>query len=279
MYSGDGAVAAHPHKGLDMKSLHPLLLLASTALASGGALADDKSACSWPLNMPATSLLLAGEVHGTSEAPALIGDLACARAKSENAVVVALEVPIEEQARLDRFLTSDGADADQAALLKGRFWTRQPQDGRSSTAMLKLLHRLRTLRAEGARISVLAVDDGMAGSRDAGMAMRIRAAHSEDTTVIALLGNVHASREKGRRGAPDYEPAGYLLSDRNPHSVYVRGPAGTAWVCVPECGVTSIPNNRFVGDKKGYMQANGIMPGYDGLYGASSTTASLPAVN
>ncbi|WP_152984591.1 hypothetical protein [Stenotrophomonas terrae] len=262
-----------------MKSLLSLLLLASTALASGIALADDKTACTWPLTMPAPSLLLVGEVHGTNEAPALIGDLACASAKSGNAVVVALEVPIEEQARLDHFLTSDGADADQAALLSGRFWTRQPQDGRSSAAMLKLLHRLRTLHAEGAGISLLAVDDGMAGSRDAGMAMRIRAAHNGGTPVIALLGNVHASRKKGRQGMPDYEPAGYLLSDRNPHSVYVRGPAGTAWVCVPECGVTPIPNNRFVGDKKGYLPAYEVMPGYDGLYGASSTTASLPAIN
>lgn len=279
MYSGDDATTAHPHKGFDMKSLFPFLLLASTALASGIALADDKTACSWPLTMPSASLLLVGEVHGTNEAPALVSDLACASAKSGNAMIVALEVPIEEQARLDRFLTSDGADADQAALLNSRFWTRQPQDGRSSAAMLKLLHRLRTLRAEGARISVLAVDDGMAGSRDAGMARRIWAAHNGGTPVIALLGNVHASREKGRQGMPDYEPAGYLLSDRNPHSVYVRGPAGTAWVCVPECGVTSIPNNRFVGDRKGYLPANGVIPGYDGLYAPTSSTASPPAVN
>lgn len=112
-----------------MKSLFPFLLLASTALASGVALADDKTTCSWPLTMPAPSLLLVGEVHGTNEAPALVGDLACASAKSGNAVVVALEVPIEEQARLDRFLTSDGTDADQKALLNSEFWTRRPQDG------------------------------------------------------------------------------------------------------------------------------------------------------
>ena len=262
-----------------MKSLLPLLLLASSALPYDLDLADENTSCSWPLNMPSTSLLLAGEVHGTNEAPALIGDLACTSAKSENPVVVALEVPTEEQARLDHFLVSEGSDADQVALLASRFWTRQPQDGRSSAAMLKLLHRLRTLRAEGARISVLAVDDGMAGSRDAGMAMRIRTAHSEGAAVIALLGNVHASHEKGRQSVPDYEPAGHLLTDLNPHSVYVRGPAGTAWVCVPECGVTPIPNNRFVGDKKGYLPAVGKIPGYDGLYAPTSSTASPPAVN
>ena len=262
-----------------MKSLFSLLLFVFAAIAYDAALANEQATCSWPLNMPSASLLLVGEVHGTNEAPALIGDLACASAKSGKPVAVALEVPIEEQARLDQFLMSEGSGADQAALLAGRFWTRQPQDGRSSAAMLKLLHRLRALRAEGARISVLAVDDGTPGSRDSGMATRIKAVHDEVPAVIVLLGNVHASREKGRPSVPDYEPAGYLLSDLSPHSVYVRGPAGTAWVCVPECGVTAIPDNRHVGDKRGYLPAVGVIPGYDGLYAPTSSTASPPAIN
>lgn len=262
-----------------MKSLLSVLLFALAVAAYDLALASDDAACSWPLNMPAPSLLLVGEVHGTNEAPALIGDLACASARYGKPVVVALEIPIEEQASLDYFLASKGSDADQAALLASRFWTRQSQDGRSSAAMLKLLQRLRTLRTEGAQISVLAVDDGMSGSRDAGMATRIRAAHNAVPAVIALLGNVHASREKGRQSAPDHEPAGYLLSDLNPHSLYVRGPAGTAWVCVPECGVTSIPDNRHVGDKRGYLPAAGLIPGYDGLYAPASSTASPPAID
>lgn len=144
--------------------------------------------------------------------------------------------------------------------------------------MLKLLHRLRALRAEGASVRVLAIDDGMAGARDLYMATRIRAAHSEGTHVIALLGNVHASREKGRRSMPDYEPAGYLLKDLAPHSVYVGGPAGTAWVCAPECGVISIPGNQFVGGRKSYVLAEELVPGYDGIY-AERTTASIPAID
>lgn len=111
------------------------------------------------------------------------------------------------------------------------------------------------------------------------MAKHIRSAHSEGAAVVALLGNVHASREKGRESIPDYEPAGYLLSDLNPHSLYVRGPAGTAWVCVPDCGVTPIPDNRHVGDKRGYLPVVGVIPGYDGLYAPTSSTASPPAVN
>ncbi|WP_313495429.1 hypothetical protein [Stenotrophomonas sp.] len=167
-----------------MKSLLPLLLLASGAFANDVASANENTNCSWPLNIPAASLLLVGEVHGTNETPALIGDLACASATSGSPVVVALEIPIEEQTSLDNFLASKGSDADQAALLATQFWARQPQDGRSSVAMLKLLHRLRTLRTEGAAISVLAVDDGMAGSRDAGMARHIRSAHGGGATVI-----------------------------------------------------------------------------------------------
>lgn len=261
-------------KDLDMKSLIPLLLLASSAFANDVASANENTNCSWPLNMPAANLLLVGEVHGTNEAPTLIGDLACASATSGSPVVVALEIPIEEQTSLDNFLASKGSDADQAALLASQFWTRQPpQDGRSSAAMLKLL---RTLRAEGARINVLAVDDGIHGSSDAGMATRIRAAHSEGTNVIALLGNVHTSHEKGQRSMPEYEPASNLLKDLAPHSAYVGGSASTTWVCAPDCGVVSILGNRFIDDRNGYVLAERLVLGYDGIYGAEGTTASLP---
>lgn len=74
--------------------------------------------------------------------------------------------------------------------------------------MLTRLHWPRTLRAEGARISVLTIDDGMPGSRDAGMVTHIKAPHSQGVNVVGLLRNVQASREKDRRALPDYEPEG-----------------------------------------------------------------------
>ncbi|WP_313173276.1 hypothetical protein [Stenotrophomonas sp.] len=108
-----------------MKSLLSLLLFFFAAAAYDLALASDDAVRSWPLNMPATNLLLIGEIHGTNEAPALVGNLACSSAKTGNNLVVALEIPVHEQASLDQFLMSGGTDADQTALLTGRFGTRQ----------------------------------------------------------------------------------------------------------------------------------------------------------
>ncbi|MGE8225071.1 MAG: hypothetical protein ACN6RK_04705 [Stenotrophomonas sp.] len=204
-----------------------------------------------------TNLLLIGEIHGTNEAPALIGDLACTSAKARKNLIVAPKIPMHEHASINQFLMSVGTNAYQTALLTGRFWAREMQDGRSSRAILKLLHRLRALRAESASVRVLAIDDGMAGERDVNMATSIRAMRSEGTKVIVLLGNVHASRAKEQRSVPEYEPPGYLMKDLALHSEYVGGPTGNAWICAPECGVISIPDNRFMSDRKGHASAEG----------------------
>lgn len=260
-----------------MKLLPLLSFFASGLFACGAAMATEAAGCHWPEHMPAASVLLVGEIHGTEQAPALVAALACAALKTGKPVTVALEVPVEEQANLDRFLVSDGSENSRAVLLSGPFWNRATQDGRSSAAMLALLHRLRALRARGANLRVVAVDDGAARTRDVGMAERIRAQRHRGT-VIALLGNVHASQGKGRRSRPDYEPAGYLLRDLDPFSLYVGGPAGTAWVCAPECGVRAVSASRFAAYRPGYSPAEGAIPGYIGFYAATGTTASPPAI-
>ena len=79
-------------------------------------------------------LTLVGELHGTREAPAAM--LALAEAASERGPVrVGLELPVEEQAHLDRFF----GDGDRAQLLAGDFWSRGLRDGRNSEAMADLL--------------------------------------------------------------------------------------------------------------------------------------------
>ncbi|MGV6492816.1 hypothetical protein ACTUVK_003020 [Stenotrophomonas rhizophila] len=103
--------------------------------------------CTWPEAMPIRPLVLVGELHGTVETPALVGELACAAAADATPVTVALEMDPTEQARIDAYLASAGTAADRSALLAGRFWTRTMQDGRSSVAMAALIERLRSLRS------------------------------------------------------------------------------------------------------------------------------------
>ncbi|WAS91908.1 hypothetical protein [Nannocystis punicea] len=54
-------------------------------------------------------------------------------------LVLALEIPTTEQARIDRFLASSGDAAARAELVSGDFWTFPMQDGRRSQATVDLL--------------------------------------------------------------------------------------------------------------------------------------------
>lgn len=252
-----------------------VLMMLGLALP-GGAVARER--CTWPEAMPVRALVLVGEVHGTVETPALVGELACAASTDGTAVTVALEISTREQARLDAYLASACTPDARAALLAGPFWTRSTQDGRSSTAMLALLERLRRLHADGRRIAVIAVDEERAGTRDVDMAEHITRAVHPGGRVIALLGNVHASQRLGRPNLPDYVPAGYLLRALAPLGVRVGARGGEAWVCAPTCGVLAVGDQRVGDGPIGYATADRARSGYDGSYTVPVYTASLPAV-
>jgi hypothetical protein len=129
---------------------------ASTAHQAGQASAPVAPDCG-PPDKGATELLkpgalvLLGEIHGTAEVPLFVGRLACQATAKGLRVRVGLEIPQEEQARIDAFLSATDADAAKQSLLQGPFWTRDMQDGRSSEAMLALLTRLRDPPAVGTK--------------------------------------------------------------------------------------------------------------------------------
>jgi len=101
-----------------------------------------------PLLAPGAGVLF-GEIHGTVESPAFVANAACLALRAGFPVTVALEIPREEQPRVDTFLASAGMVADRAALLDSSFWQDKYQDGRRSQAMLSLLDELRRLRRGG----------------------------------------------------------------------------------------------------------------------------------
>jgi hypothetical protein len=116
-------------------------------------------------------------------------------------VIVALELPVDEQDALDAFIAAaDEADA-RKQLLAARHWRWEAQDGRGSQAMFDLLARVRELRAAGATIAVRAFDlvDPKDELREQKMAANIQLMREEDphATLLALTGNLHGSTVKG----------------------------------------------------------------------------------
>lgn len=208
-------------------------------------------------------MLIIGELHGTRETPALVAELARLWA-DRGAVQVGLEIPAQEQLRLDAFLRSAGVEADRQALLVGEFWQtpHERSDGRRSEAMLALLESLRSARVAGAPIDVLAFDDaafhGPAPDRNARMAERLRLAHEAQlqTRTIVLTGNYHARWTVPGSVRPQSVPEGYAppkpmaayLRELGVRTVNVSAREAGFWACLRDqpCGPQQLPAQPIV---------------------------------
>jgi hypothetical protein len=246
------------------------------------------------------AVVLLGELHGTREIPALVGALACHAGSAGAPVLVALEVPREEQRAVDAYLESDGGEDARGALLEGTFWRRPYQDGRSSEAMLALLERVRAWRQrDGLAVSVLALDvPGQGNTRSAGLARRLSWARAREPgrTVLALVGNVQA---RVARGAGWDEALGTLGGHLARAGVPVRAldarfSGGTAWTCTLDTheridcgpGPVIVPPGMESERGLGYQGARPFLrmldaqgaEGFHGVFYVGPVTASPPAV-
>jgi hypothetical protein len=231
-------------------------------------------------------ILLIGEIHGTAEVPALVGDMAAQMLADDQPLLVGLEIPRDEQSRIDSYLDSAGTGEDRAVLLRGPFWTRDYQDGRSSVAMADLLERLRQLRLKS-RVEVLALDRVRGTSaegdvRDQAMAERLGEALEArpDVHALVLAGNFHTRVQKGAPWDENHQFMGYRLAAFAPYAVEIMGVAGSAWICtgaeVESCKARDFPVGTLepgieLGDE---VNARG----HHGIWRLPSTSAALPAM-
>lgn len=222
--------------------------------------------------------VLVGEMHGNDVTPKAVGELACIAAR-RGPVRVALEIPTEEQPRLDAFLASAGKKEDQARLLAGKFWTPRLQDGRRSVAVVALLERLRALSKQGARVGVTAYD-AIDGERDQAMSERLRLAFeaAPKDTFIVLTGNLHARKTSGSMGRTFMAQA---LTTRGvaTTSLMVRTGSGGSWVCSgfepATCGPQ--PTGKGPGQPLGLRLEKVDGGAYDGWLDLGVPTWSPPA--
>lgn len=181
-------------------------------------------------------VLLIGELHGTAETPAIVGELAAALAGAEQPLVVGLEIWRSEQPALDRYLASAGLAEDREQLLASPFW--QIRDGRSSEAMAALVERLRQLKLKSP-LRVLAFDvdqraDAASGAeRDRRMGEALLAALEDDPAarLLVLAGNFHTRVQGSAPWDPEHRFAGHYLADHDPYALEVIGVSGSAWMC------------------------------------------------
>lgn len=226
-------------------------------------------------------LVFFGEIHGTNEIPDLVGSHICALVSSRRAVLLGLEIPSEEQTRIDTFLQSSGSTAQVQALLAGPHWRTARPDGRSSQAMLRLLELVRTLKQQpDSKVRVIAFDTwNLEPLRDAVMAKNLAAARTKvrDESTVVLTGNLHALRSRGSRFDADFESMAYVMRRSQPVTINVTPLTGTAWFCGPDCGVQTLSQKRAAPSSKGLQLETSLTSDYSGHFFIAKSSASLPA--
>ncbi|PTL80596.1 hypothetical protein [Vitiosangium sp. GDMCC 1.1324] len=234
------------------------------------------------------SVMLLGELHGTREVPRFVALSACQVSARGIPVTVGLELPVEEQERVRRFIASDGSAQEHALLMESPFWRSPYPDGRSSEAVAQLLEQLRWLRAQGLDVKVFVFDhpELQGEAREAAMAGSILSqveAGAERFFVIAT-GNVHPRILPGVPWDLGYRPMGYMLARKLSSlvSLDVAYDSGTAWICsvgeTLECGERSTKGKNN-GDRyfiSFFEQPN--ESGFHGVFYVGPVSASPPAV-
>jgi hypothetical protein len=240
------------------------------------------------------ALVLIGELLGSAEAPAVVGDLVCEAASAGLPVALGLSIPDTEQERIDRYLASPGAPADQDALLEGRFWQRPYQDGRGSRAIFDLIDRVRAMRAEGLLVSLVAYDTDVlrASERDAALAdvwLKHQAARPEEVRVV-LAGNTHTRTVTGTPWDSDFTPMAHHLRKLPGLLVLELGYAkGRRWGCDLDaggrldCDIVGASPERRVADHPSLspylrLYEAPTPEGFQGLLFVGPLSPSLPAI-
>jgi hypothetical protein len=170
-----------------------------------------------------------GEFHGSNETPAAFYDVVCDAIAHGKHVTVALERTTDEQAVIDKVITSRDLNAARESLLRLHGW-REVMDGRASEAMLRLLLSLRELHSHHHDLKVVAFDapyTGGAGEREKAMAEALRSLSpaGPNDLVLILTGNLHALQAT-KRG---YDLAAMYLPRQEILSLEVTDRGGETW--------------------------------------------------
>jgi len=234
--------------------LLPLLLLAfagcaTTPGASTTDLVMQDSLCASPDGWDAVvehdpEFVVFGELHGTREAPAFFGSLACSLAKKGKVILIAIEFSPLYDDELQEAWNADEEDFENLLLQAG--W-RGRSDGVGSEAMFEMVRDLHRLRSSGYAIDIVAFNGaGSAdqrarlahlpsqGPHEAAQAENIATAAEERAydRVLVLVGNLHAHKQPIDFGRGAFDPMAKKLGTYGPVlSLNAKYGVGTSWSC------------------------------------------------
>ena len=143
-------------------------------------------------------IILCGETHGTNEAPEFIEGLARLWVNAGQKLMIALEIPQNEQKYIDSFLLS----GDFLIIQRMPFFTRKEQDGRSSAAMANLLKNMYGLKNLKVKFFDTDKPYSTGQERDSMMADNVAGILKDnpDHKLILLAGDLHSRLTKGMGG-------------------------------------------------------------------------------
>ena len=207
-----------------------------------------------------------------------------------------VSLPREEQARLEAYLTSPGAPADQDELLRGDFWRKPHQDGRGSRAMMDLVDRVRSLRASGLPVSLVAfgVETSTGSARDMQMAdtLLVRREKQREEVLLVLAGNVHVRTRQGVEWDERFTPMAWHLArvDKKLVALDLSYAQGSRWGCDLEregklrCGLMGATPHPRVAAAPGMTPSIRLFEapteeGFHGLLYVGALSPSMPAAS
>ena len=258
-----------------------------------------------------TRFVVFGEIHGTEQGPAFVGDVACALAFQGERLLIAIEQDATSNSRLQQVWAVPDNRFGQAL---AEFWPKGRNDGVGSDAMANLLVRLHHLRAGGRAIDVVAFngarDDAQVkrfaalpgqGPHEAEQADNIQSADDRRYDhVLVLTGNLHARKEPITDDGVTFEPMAMRLAPAAAvTTVNMMVSGGTMWNCLLRPGIDVAPGKSITPEmidcgahatragksdlmRPAYM-ALGAAPGqkadtgFDGYFWVGKVTASPPA--
>ncbi|NTX37744.1 MULTISPECIES: hypothetical protein [unclassified Myxococcus] len=239
------------------------------------------------------AVLLLGEMHGTQEVPRFVAQASCQATVAGIPVTVGLELPLENQGRVDAFLESQGGEEDWLKLMEAPFWRSPYPDGRGSAAMANMLEHLRQLRAQGLDVDVFVFDHPKANGQQREDAMAGTVAFQVESSPrrfhMVLSGNIHARTKQGLPWDKKHRPMGLLLKQRldSVVSLDMAYDTGTTWICSVDskgvrdrldCGVREAKGKDNGERYFVHTWDSTNAEGYHGVFYVGAVNASAPAI-